>query len=239
MERRIEAVARMATTGFIFDPEISMFQLFSPPAKDAYTPSQPSPAPAGPTRQTSLARGRSLTQQFRQMKRTLMRPFAMPSRQPATGYGLSSAQLRSASTPHINTNGTPAPTPSGISQRIKNAAHSVHQTIRDPTTPTFLSRAMRSDNNKDEIKLPFRLSIEHHHDKTQRNVPYLRQSWTRIDFIAVVSFWIMFVLAMTGVEKGKYHVGIFRALSVLRTARLLSMTSGTTVRPFFSSPFPC
>jgi hypothetical protein len=67
--------------------------------------------------------------------------------------------------------------------------------------------------------------------------PYLRHSWTRIDAIAVVAFWIAFILAQTGVEHGRYHIGIFRALSVLRTARLLAITSGTTVSTTSRSPF--
>jgi hypothetical protein len=48
--------------------------------------------------------------------------------------------------------------------------------------------------------------------------------------VSVVAFWITFVLAQTGVEhSAAHHIGVFRALSVLRTARLLSVTSGTTV----------
>lgn len=77
--------------------------------------------------------------------------------------------------------------------------------------------------------LPFQFSMRLARDITRRNLPYLRHSWTRIDAIAVVAFWITFILAQTGVERGQYHVGIFRALSVLRTARLLTITSGTTV----------
>jgi hypothetical protein len=46
----------------------------------------------------------------------------------------------------------------------------------------------------------------------------------------VIAFWITFILAQTGVEHGSHHIGLFRALSVLRTARLLAITSGTTVR---------
>jgi hypothetical protein len=58
----------------------------------------------------------------------------------------------------------------------------------------------------------------------------LRHSWTRTDAVSVVAFWITFVLAQTGVEhSASRHLGVFRALSVLRTARLLSITSGTTV----------
>jgi hypothetical protein len=104
-------------------------------------------------------------------------------------------------------------------QRMKDTVSNIHHTIRDPNTPTFLSRSMRSDNTQDELKLPFRLSINHLRDKTHRNVPYLRQSWNRIDFIAVVSFWVMFRLAIAGVESGRYHVGVFRALRVIRTSK--------------------
>lgn len=95
---------------------------------------------------------------------------------------------------------------------------------------------MRSDND-DSIALPFRLSVQHIHDKVKRGLPYLRQSWNRIDFVAIVSFWIMFALATTGVERGRYHIGLFRAMSVIRTARLLTITSGTTVSDFLKFAF--
>ncbi|EKM51356.1 uncharacterized protein PHACADRAFT_263446 [Phanerochaete carnosa HHB-10118-sp] len=100
--------------------------------------------------------------------------------------------------------------------------------MRNPSQPTFLSRALKSDNSSGALSLPFRLSVQKSHDSTQRNLPYLRHSWTRIDFVAVLSFWICFGLAAAGVEHGSYHIGIFRALSVLRTTRLLAITSGTT-----------
>jgi hypothetical protein len=63
---------------------------------------------------------------------------------------------------------------------------------------------------------------------TESNVAFLRHSWNRLDSIAVVAFWISFVLALTGLEprKGLY---VFRALSVLRGARLLTVTKGTSV----------
>lgn len=77
---------------------------------------------------------------------------------------------------------------------------------------------------------PFQLAIEAQQSLSERNLPYLRHSWNRIDFIAVVSFWIMFILAMIGVENTTArHIYIFRALSVLRIARLLAVTNGTTV----------
>ncbi|KXN82493.1 Calcium-channel protein cch1 [Leucoagaricus sp. SymC.cos] len=114
-----------------------------------------------------------------------------------------------------------------VTEKTFSAVQNTHDTIRNAPEKTFLSRAMRSDDN-DLISLPFRLSVQHIHEKTRRGLPYLRQSWNRIDFVAIVSFWIMFGLAMAGVERGRYHIGLFRAMSVIRTARLLTMTSGTT-----------
>ena len=107
---------------------------------------------------------------------------------------------------------------------------------RDPSKRTFFARAFRSDESNDSLGdkeylgLPFRLSVYTAQDHVTRNVPYLRHSWNRIDFIAIVSFWIAFILAELGAERStSRHIAVFRALSVLRTSRLLAVTSGTTV----------
>lgn len=121
---------------------------------------------------------------------------------------------------------------------VDEASAPVPHHIRDPrdsSKHTFFSRAFRSDEphtigGKDYLGLPFRLTVYTAQDHVARNVPYLRHSWNRIDFIAIVSFWIAFTLAQTGVERGsRDHIAIFRALSVLRTSRLLAVTNGTTV----------
>lgn len=57
---------------------------------------------------------------------------------------------------------------------------------------------------------------------------YLRHSFNRTDFLAVVAFWISFFLSVFGVEHRK-HILIFRMLSCLRIIRLLNLTSGTSV----------
>ena len=59
---------------------------------------------------------------------------------------------------------------------------------------------------------------------------YLRHSFNRMDFIAVVSYWMALVLELTGVLT-KHHIYIFRMLSCLRIFRLLSITEGTSVVP--------
>ena len=57
---------------------------------------------------------------------------------------------------------------------------------------------------------------------------FLRHGFNRLDCVAVVSFWISFILSISSVEYQK-HVYIFRMLSCLRILRLLGLTSGTSV----------
>lgn len=54
---------------------------------------------------------------------------------------------------------------------------------------------------------------------------FLRHSFNRLDFVAVVSFWIYFFLSLNGVEAHR----LFRMLSCLRILRLLAVTNGTSV----------
>ncbi len=57
---------------------------------------------------------------------------------------------------------------------------------------------------------------------------FLRHSFNRLDFLAVVSFWISFVLSTLHIAS-QSHIYVFQMLSCLRILRLLSLTSGTTV----------
>ena len=73
------------------------------------------------------------------------------------------------------------------------------------------------------------------HSRQQQRVrlarrAFLRHGFNRLDFVAVVSFWIMFVLSQMMVE-GNRHLFLFRMLSCLRILRLLGLTSGTSVSP--------
>ena len=75
---------------------------------------------------------------------------------------------------------------------------------------------------------PFQQAVEKQQSLAAQNRPYLRHSWHRVDFIAILAFWITFGLAVTGNEAtASRHLYIFRALSILRTTRLLLVTSGT------------
>lgn len=57
---------------------------------------------------------------------------------------------------------------------------------------------------------------------------FLRHGFNRLDFVAVVSFWITFFLSVVMVEQSR-HIYIFRMLSCLRILRLLGLTQGTSV----------
>jgi len=59
---------------------------------------------------------------------------------------------------------------------------------------------------------------------------FLRHGFNRLDFVAVVSFWISFVLSVSGLES-KHHIYVFRMLSCLRIVRLLALTKGNLVSP--------
>lgn len=57
---------------------------------------------------------------------------------------------------------------------------------------------------------------------------FLRHGFNRLDFVAVVAFWIAFVLSISQVEHHQ-HLYLFRMLSCLRILRLLALTNGTAV----------
>ena len=285
LNNSLEAFARICVNGFLFDPEVVIFGSSSLPLQSepytAATPGAPLPpgmAGAGMTemaRQTSLNRGRSITQRFRRFQRSILRPFALATRDPLAqaprytngggwrnGYPYEATPVDGGFTTfdsghlstNFNTNGITFANFNGQTHSsnhthhrdtslLPQPAHRAHATIGQPSESSYLSRAMRSDafgtgnpsHPGDTLSLPFRLSISNLHSKTQRNVPYLRQSWTRIDFLAIVCFWITFGLATTGLEHGSggIHIGVFRAISVIRITRLLSVTSGTTVSFLF------
>ncbi|KAI9722779.1 MAG: calcium channel protein [Chrysothrix sp. TS-e1954] len=57
---------------------------------------------------------------------------------------------------------------------------------------------------------------------------FLRHGFNRLDFVAVVSYWISFIVAVSGLEASQ-HIHAFRMLSSLRILRLLSLTKGTSI----------
>ena len=57
---------------------------------------------------------------------------------------------------------------------------------------------------------------------------FLRHGFNRLDFVAVVAFWVSFVIGISGVES-KHHIYVFRMLSCLRIIRLLALTKGNLI----------
>ncbi|KAF8867049.1 BcCCH1, calcium channel protein [Acephala macrosclerotiorum] len=57
---------------------------------------------------------------------------------------------------------------------------------------------------------------------------FLRHSFNRLDFVAIIAFWTAFALGLTGIEDS-FHLYIFRMLSCLRILRLLALTNGTAI----------
>ncbi|ESK91833.1 calcium channel subunit cch1 [Moniliophthora roreri MCA 2997] len=236
----IEAFARICVSGFLFDPDIPASTFFTAPLSSH--PDMPVMAATQTTVPTSsnlarqasltqgvggpLSRGLTLTQRLDRLQRNLKRPWALPYSSEISG---TSTHRDLPTTTSISSSSSLSSQPRPINFVQEKLVHA-HNIIREPAQPTFLSNMLRSDrkNPGELISLPFRLSIRQISDKTSRNLPYLRQSWSRIDLVAILSFWVTFVLATTGVERGSKHIGIFRAMSVIRTARLLTITSGTT-----------
>lgn len=60
---------------------------------------------------------------------------------------------------------------------------------------------------------------------------FMRHSWNRIDFIAVVSYWIDLSLICSGVEiiGDTIRILVFKCLSALILVRLLNITDGNRV----------
>lgn len=241
----IESLARICTSGFVFDPEVSTSALFTVPSFR----SSPSGFTSVPTGSLSAAdvrdniprpnsSGRGLS--FKKFYKSLAQPFTLI--ESTTPVPFEQAPVEN-STSRIEKRYAPAAHPTYPQAQPHSRSGS---RFRSTSERTFFSKALRSDvpaSENEVIALPFRLNIQISRQKLARNVPYLRQSWGRIDFIAVFAFWVSFILASVGVERGTYHIGIFRALSVLRIARLLAISSGTTTimhslkvaRPLLSS----
>jgi len=217
----IECFARICVSGLILDPEVPLISIFTSPFKPSEdepirSAVTPSPAYAPSMNRSGMVWTHALGHRLRQMKNNFLKPFELHHKPTveATSAG-------AAATTH---------TRSGTETRTEKKMVMVqwaHDAVRDPKS-NFLTNFLRSDK-PDTVSLPFKLIIEQSHQSTKRNMPYLRQSWNRIDFLSILCFWISFALATGGIERGSIHIGIFRALSVLKVSRLLTVTSGTTV----------
>ena len=220
----LECFARICVSGLILDPEVPFTFIFTSPFKPSEdepirSALTPGPAHTPSVNRSGMARTHTLGHRLHQIKNNFFKPFALHHKSTVdTTNGGTAATTRTRS-------GTETRTP--MMEKAMAKAQRTHDIVRDPKS-NFLTNFLRSDK-PDTVSLPFKLVIEQSHQSTRRNMPYLRQSWNRIDFLSILCFWISFALATGGVEKGSIHVGIFRAISVLKVSRLLAVTSGTTV----------
>lgn len=99
-----------------------------------------------------------------------------------------------------------------LSKKVQTPVESQISIIR---TVTGLNQNENQEINDDRQKKRIRLAHR----------AFLRHSFNRLDFVAVVSFWIYLCLTLTYSDAGR----IFRMLSCLRILRLLSVTNGTSV----------
>ncbi|KAJ4367384.1 calcium channel protein [Neocucurbitaria cava] len=85
---------------------------------------------------------------------------------------------------------------------------------------TFTTAQMHSDIGPGDSRQRQRARLAHR--------AYLRHSFNRTDFVAVVSFWIAFILGILNIDNSRVIL-VFEMLSCLRIIRLLNLTSGTSV----------
>jgi hypothetical protein len=216
----------MCVSGLILDPDVPIRALFTSPSIDnPLQPTTAAPIVRPPPNATSrLGRKRTLLHRFRDFYGNVARPFALSNH--STMYNSPPIPTASAATSNATLVG---PAPSGRKRTDTNAALLEKTPSSSNVTVTTVTHQQHQQQKNDLLFLPFQFSVNLARGVTRRHLPYLRHSWTRTDALSVIAFWITFVLAQTGVEHGKHHIGLFRALSVLRTARLLTITSGTTV----------
>ncbi|EFX01203.1 calcium channel subunit cch1 [Grosmannia clavigera kw1407] len=101
------------------------------------------------------------------------------------------------------------------------------KSTRRPPTETFTpSPFARSFTFMHSQRAPE--SYDEHRRMQLARRAFLRHGFNRLDFVAVVSFWISFVLACTGIEYA-HHIYLFRMLSCLRILRLLGITKGNAI----------
>ena len=219
----------MCVSGLILDPDVPIRAIFNHHPHPPYhqpTTAAPIAHPVPSTSATHISRKGTLLHRFRNFYGNVTRPFALS---PGTSAG-HAVSMGGATTPAAASSVTlVGPVPSNR-KRADTTATLLEKPSTSPLSSTSRQQQHQQEQEKEVLLLPFQFSVNLSRRVTRRNLPYLRHSWTRTDAVSVVAFWITFVLAQTGVEhSAAHHIGVFRALSVLRTARLLSITSGTTV----------
>jgi hypothetical protein len=99
---------------------------------------------------------------------------------------------------------------------------------RHPDTPPLSQAITHSLTKAVQTTAGIATTVEEQQRNQLARRAFLRHSMNRIDFVAIVSFWISFALGITGIEAAR-HLYVFRMLSCLRILRLLWITNGTSI----------
>lgn len=105
-------------------------------------------------------------------------------------------------------------------QRQKSVRVSRQNQMQQPTITRSFTTIMQG-------QAPPETAEEHQRYQLARRA-FLRHSFNRLDFVAIISFWVDFIVSITGLEN-TYHLYIFKMLSCLRILRLLALTNGTAI----------
>ncbi|KLO12110.1 hypothetical protein SCHPADRAFT_875932 [Schizopora paradoxa] len=192
----LEALARIVTTGFILDPEVPISALFKSPFSSVSATYISSPAAVSQdpqhtsfTNQSTSAFGVSVGRSNSQNGRTFNSVLRQLRRNIVRPFALAHHHEQSTS--------------------IIDPMQSTTTLTATPSANTLTEKPSLGNDEKEYLGLPFRLSVYTAQDHIVRNVPYLRHSWNRIDFIAILCFWVTFGLAEGGIERGSFE-GSFR-----------------------------
>lgn len=102
-----------------------------------------------------------------------------------------------------------------------------HRSVRQPRQEQFVPNPFaRSFTMMQGQTLPGTVEEQQRLHLARR--AFLRHGFNRLDFVAVVAFWISFVVGISGLE-AKHHLYVFRMLSCLRIIRLLALTKGNLI----------
>jgi voltage-dependent calcium channel len=214
----------MCVSGLILDPDVPISDIFTSPSTHDPAHSVTAtpivhPATINSTHSsTHLSRKGTLFHRLQTLYEDATRPFALSSSIRYTSPSVGATSVAASTATLVG------PTPLG-----PQPSDTIPTPLKKKPSSSTTTVSAYPSQQQEILVLPFQFSMILARDVTRRNLPYLRHSWTRIDAVSVIAFWITFILAQTGVERGNHHIGLFRALSVLRTARLLTITSGTTV----------
>src|SRR5882757_10784840 len=167
----------MCVSGLILDPDVPFVSIFTSPFKHSgdepiRNAGTPGLAYAPSTCRTGITRTHTLGHRLRQMKNKFFEPFAL--------HHKSTVDTTDAGTTTTTRTRSGTETRTPMMEKTMGANQRSHELVRDPKS-NFLTNAIRSDNS-DTLSLPFKLIIEQSHQSTRRNMPYLRQSWNRVDF---------------------------------------------------------